>query len=262
MEILSARRAQYVTLLHEIANKKGLKGDGITVLENIMHVESHFNLIAKNGRSSAKGLFQVINGTWDDYVKLHPNELKSDGRDDPTQQIIFAIYYTQDNIAAMNKAFPSRQLSKGDIYLAHFLGPGGKNGGRGAIDVIREAENHPNTPIKEFLPQKVLDSNSEVFFKMDGNRGLEFKEFTVGDLANWANAKMGEKPKYATNSEPHYRRNKIGIPEVLGDMTMVAIGAVVFVAGYLISEVVGMFSDDDAKSPPPTPRRPPSRSRA
>ncbi|MEQ1706193.1 MAG: hypothetical protein ABL867_09520, partial [Rickettsiales bacterium] len=65
-----------------------------------------------------------------------------------------------------------------------------------------------------------------------------------------------------TNSEPHYKRNKLGIPEVLGDMTMVAIGAVVFVAGYLISEVVGMFLDDDAKSPPPTPRRPPSRSRA
>ena len=262
METLSARRAQYVTLLHEIANKKGLKGDGITVLENIMHVESHFKLFAKNGNSSAKGLFQVINGTWDDYVKLHPNELKSDGRNDPTQQIIFAIYYTQDNVAAMNKAFPNRQLSKGDIYLAHFLGPGGKNGGRGAIDVIREAEVRPNTPIKEFLPDKVITSNSDVWFNMNGNKGLAFEEFTVGDLANWTNAKMGEKPKYITNSEPHYKRNKIGIPEVLGDMTMVAIGAVVFVAGYLISEVIGMFSDDDVKSPLQTPRRTPPRSRA
>ncbi|MEQ1705624.1 MAG: lytic transglycosylase domain-containing protein, partial [Rickettsiales bacterium] len=197
MQTLSIEKLKqhYVAILKDIAKQKGLDSSGVAVLEKIMHVESDFDLSAKNGKSSARGLFQVINGTWDDYVKKHKNELMADGRYDPIQQIKFAIYYTQDNIAAMHKAFPDRKLSEGDIYLAHFLGPGGKNGEKGAIDVIREAENHPNTPIKGFLPQKVLDSNSDVFFKINGNKGLAFEEFTVGDLANWTNAKMGEKPK-------------------------------------------------------------------
>lgn len=257
MQTLSVDKLKqhYAAILREVAKEKGLNGDGVNVLEKIMHVESGGNMFSRNGKSTAAGLFQPIDDTWNRYVRKYPNEIKPDGRYDPIQQVKFAVYFTLDNQKSLKKSL-NRDATGGELYLAHFLGD------NGAISIIKESNNRPNTPLKGFLPQSVIDSNSEVFFKMDGNRGLEFKEFTVGDLANWANAKMGEKPKYATNSEPHYRRNKLGIPEVLGNMTMVAIGAVFLGAAYLISEVIGLFSDDESKSPPPTPRRTTPRSRA
>lgn len=250
----------YVALLHEIAEKKGLKGDGVAVLEKIMHVESRFRVFSWNENSTAKGLFQCIDDTWDVYVKKHPKEITKEGRYDPIQQIKFAVYFTIDNERDLT-SFLHRKPTHGEIYLAHFLGA------NGAISVLREAKERPNTPIKGFLPQKVLDSNSKVFFEMDGNKGLDFKEFTVGDLANWAAAKMGQKSNYyITNSEPHYKR-KFGVPEPVGNMVMVAaimaaVAAVAYIAKGAYNMVFG--DDEEAKTPPPPPprRHQPTRGRA
>lgn len=255
-----ALKAHYVGILKQVAAEKGLDSDGVAVLTKIMHVESGGDLYAMNEKSSARGLYQCINDTWEDYVKKHPRELTMDGRHDAMQQTIFAVYFTQDNQKALAKAFDNKKPTHGEIYLAHFLGA------QGAILVLNEAKRNPDRPIKGFLPQLVLDSNSKVFFKMDGLKGLDFKEFSVGDLANWAGAKMGETPKYQTNSVPHYKKNKLGIPEPVGNLTMVAaLMAVAYLFIKGITNVVGsIFGSDDAeaKTPPPPPRRNPSRGRA
>jgi hypothetical protein len=259
---IGSTRLNHIGLLKQTAKTKGLSDEAVAVLERIMHVESSDNIFAANKRSSAKGLFQVIDETWNKYVAKHPDELSLEGRSDSKQQMIFATYFIKDNEKALKEAgIPATTTN---LYLTHFLGAGGGNGTKGAIDVIKEAEKSPNTPIKGFLPDKVINANSEVWMTMDGRKGLAFEEFAVGDLANWANGKMKETDQskyYKTASEPHYKKDKFGVPESMGSLVMVAIAAAVVLAVALVDEISGMFSggDDGVRPPPNTPRRPSPR---
>ncbi len=250
-------RADNIKLLEELAHEKGLRAEGVAVLKRIMNNESSGETNPKsNGRSSAKGLFQFIDGTWAGLVNKHPDELKKDGRDDPRQQIIAAIYFTKSNELAFKRRF-DRTPDDGERYLMHFAGEDT------ALRVIRLAEIDPNTPIQNVMSQKAIEDNG---YKSEANKGvrINFKDggflpiesFKVGDFVNWANGKMGlPDNKYKTDSSPQYKRDKRGVPDSQGNWIMVAIAAVAAVVA-----AVAMFSDDEPDDgnlkSPSTPRRP------
>lgn len=91
------------------------------VLSVIVDLESSWDPNAKNSRSSAGGLFQVIDGTAADYGL--------ENRFDIDQSADTGARITRDNISRVSVAL-GRDLSVGEIYLAH------QQGGQGAINLL------------------------------------------------------------------------------------------------------------------------------
>ncbi len=246
-------RHDNIKLLEEICHEKGVSEDRIAYLKKIMNAESSDGVDKKNPNSSATGLFQFIDGTWDKLVKNH-KDLDINGRGDPRQQILAAIYFTKDNEIIFKRRL-ERAPDHGELYLMHFAEKSG-------LRAIELAKIDPNTPIQNVMDKEAINANS---YKSEKNQGvsINFKDggflpienFKVGDLVNWASGKMGlPDNKYKTNSSPQYKRDKRGVPDSQGNWVMVAIAAVAAV----VVAAVAMFSDDDdgnLKSPS-TPRRP------
>ena len=247
-----------VIALRKTGLEKGLSDERINFLERIMGSESSGDNAAKNPNSTAVGLFQFIEETWNRLVSKHPDELTKDGRKDPKQQRIAAIYFTQDNEEILTKAL-GRKPDDGELYLAHFLGTGGKNGEKGAIDIIREAEKNSSKPIKGFLPDIVLDKNKDVYLPLENGKKLFIKDFSVADLHNWSAGKMGIPAKYETGI--NVRKDKNGIFDSQGNLVMVAIAVAVAVVAFVASGIGDIFSGDDPK-PGSIPSKPRGHSRA
>ena len=127
--------------------------------------ESSFNPSAKpidkkTGKplSSAKGLYQFLNSTWDDmtskYSKNFPELLK--GPLDPLASAIAGALYIKENGRYLaSKNIPVTGTS---IYAAHFLGPGGASN-------LFSAD--PSADASKVLP-KAAASNKHIFYNKDG----------------------------------------------------------------------------------------------
>lgn len=122
--------------------------------------ESSGNDQADNPRSTAYGRYQFTDGTWTDLGF----DLSKKG--DPALQEQAMDKLTGQNFGALQKA--GFKTTDGNLYLAHFLGA------QGAIDALA----NPNAPVDA----KVQAANPHT------------KGWTNGELAAWANRKMGGKP--------------------------------------------------------------------
>lgn len=132
--------------------------------------ESGGNPNAKNPLSSATGLFQVTDGTWQQYMRQYPElGLTPDGRTDPEQQKRFELQFRADNQEQLRSA--GIPPSDGNTYAAHFLGAGG------AIQVLSRPD---GMRLSDILAPGVLQANNFL------------KGMTVGDFKRWTAAKYGE----------------------------------------------------------------------
>lgn len=135
-------------------------------LERLAQIESGNNPNAKNPNSSARGIYQATDGTWNDYAPRLG--LSPDGRGDPAQEGKFIQAFTADNAAALSKnGIP---LSNEALYAAHFLGRGGGPKALAAPD---------NAPLVDIVGQQVIAANN---FPQD---------MTVGQFKQWLGQKMG-----------------------------------------------------------------------
>lgn len=137
-------------------------------------VESGGNDTAKNPRSSAEGRYQFTDGT---FVSVYRQEFGNTG--ESNAQILAKKFdtgvqerlmdrLTRDNAASLERA--GLPVTEGNLYLAHFAGQyGAKN--------ILQAD--PNAPIESVLGNAAVRANPFL-------RGK-----TAGDVARWANDKMG-----------------------------------------------------------------------
>ena len=147
-----------------------------TVVDRIIGIESGGNPNAKNPRSSATGLGQFISSTWMDMVKRHrPDLLEGRSRQDvlalrkdPTISREMTRLYTEENAAKLRAA--GIDATAGNIYLAHFLGPGGA---RKALSASDEAT------VAVVMGADVINANPFL------------KGWTIGRLKSWAAKKMG-----------------------------------------------------------------------
>lgn len=144
--------------------------------------ESGFELRAKNGSSSAAGLGQFIDGTWKEMLPIlvkkygvNPNTSQYD----PRASLLATAEYMKKNAAIIGDI--GRPLTTTDIYMAHFLGPGG------ARKVLKVPSNTPIATAMGDQYASAAKANKEIF---NGVR-------TTGDLV----ASLG---RYLSNNGGRY----------------------------------------------------------
>lgn len=145
--------------------------------------ESSFEVEAGSRASSAAGLFQFTRNTWLHLVKTHGAEHGMadladqiqktpkgdyvvhdatarqqilDLRRDPQVSALMAGEYAKDNKSLLEKKL-GRTVDSTDLYMAHFLGPGG------AVKVLKAKDQDPSQAAAELLPQAAR-KNPTVFY--------------------------------------------------------------------------------------------------
>lgn len=144
-------------------------------LDCIIHIESRGNVNAKAPTSSATGLFQFLNATWQAVVRKHrPDVYQSTAmpvllamRRDPKFCIEIGARFTEDNLRTIGM-----NATGGDLYLAHFLGVG---------DARDFFISDPNTPVANLVKPEVIKANESIM-----------RNKTVGQVRAWAAKKMFE----------------------------------------------------------------------
>ncbi len=148
--------------------------------------ESSFEAGAGSHTSSAAGLFQFTKGTWLQLVKVHgaahglgdladhihrtakgdyavdDAKLRTkilDLRRDPQTASLMAGEYAKENKAWLERTL-GRPVNSTDLYMAHFLGPGG------AAKVLKAQAQDPAQPAADLLPQ-AAHLNPTVFYEAD-----------------------------------------------------------------------------------------------
>ncbi len=149
--------------------------------------ESAFEAEAGSHVSSAAGLFQFTKNTWLHLIKAHgadhgladlAEQIQRSGkgdyvvhdgkarqqildlRRDPQVSAMMAGEYAKDNKSWLEKRL-GRSVDSTDLYMAHFLGPGG------AAKVLKAKDQDPTQAAAELLPQ-AAHKNPSVFY--DTNR--------------------------------------------------------------------------------------------
>jgi hypothetical protein len=157
--------------------------------------ESGFRADAKSSSSSASGLFQFVDSTWLDMVhrfgdKYGVGDLAQqisqtgsgkltvadptlrkkilDLRQDPTLSAELAGEYAKQNKNEIEQAI-GRPLSRGDVYMAHFLGAGG------ATSFLKALDTKGNTVAAKLLPDAAA-ANPSIFYDASG------RAKTVGEI--------------------------------------------------------------------------------
>lgn len=142
----------------------------VDYLVQMARIESGNNPNARNPDSSAGGLFQQIDRNWNAYGR-------GGNRFNPQHSTDAALRFALDNRNVI-KNITGREPTEGEYYLAHFAGPAG---------VSRVLRADPDTPLSSIKGgQSIINSNPRI--QVNGKRAAQF---TVGDLREWADEKMG-----------------------------------------------------------------------
>lgn len=162
----------------KLSNPKGTSGydamkDLITDAANVVGVdpklmltiaaiESGFNPSAKAPTSSAKGLYQFIDGTWKMMLKKYGSAYGL-GMDasalDPKANALMGAAFLKENVDGLKK-FLQRPVTPTDVYISHFLG------GDGAKTILTA---DPSKAAADVLP-KAAGPNKSLFFAKDGSK--------------------------------------------------------------------------------------------
>lgn len=161
--------------------------------------ESGLKASAKSSTSSASGLFQFVDQTWLGLVKQYGAKYGlssyaaairqgSDGHyhtDNPAdRQAILALRNDPQTAALMEGEYASqtkstleanlgRGVCNGELYAAHFLGPGA------ACKLIRMSDSNPSANAAAAFPE-AAQANRSVFYNRDGSAK------TVREVHDWA----------------------------------------------------------------------------
>ena len=162
-------------------------GASFEFLVNTAFRESRFDPTAQAQTSSATGLFQFVESTWLEALKLDGARFgyhdvardieQSDSggytvrdskrraeilalRNDPMAATAMASAYAERNAHYLEKRL-GRSVSDGELYVAHFLGP---NGGARLIEL---AANKPNASAAKVFPRPAA-ANKSIFYEKSG----------------------------------------------------------------------------------------------
>ena len=181
-----------MSIANAIKKASRATGADFSYLMNTAARESSFDKSAKAKTSSAAGLFQFIEGTWLQMVKevgdkfgldkytphifttrsgkhYVPNE-KLRGeilklRHNPEISAMMAGEFTKQNSEFMTSKL-GRQPTKGELYIAHFLGA------KGAAEMISLAEKSPDARADRHFP-KAARANKPIFYSRGRPRTVE-----------------------------------------------------------------------------------------
>lgn len=153
-----------------------LTGVSESILLAMAKQESSFNPNAKASTSSAKGLFQFLDSTWNDMVKKYGKDYPQllNGPFDPLASAIAGALYIKENQKILEKS--GIPVTGSNIYATHFLGP------YGAVKLLSA---NPSSSAADILPQ-AASANRSVFFNADGTPK------TVGQVEEFLYGKVGQ----------------------------------------------------------------------
>lgn len=145
-------------LLQQVAQMVGVDP---RLLATMCGVESDFKISAKAGTSSAGGLFQFINSTWQYMLERYGSKYgiaPNTPKNDPRANSLLGAEYIRENYEYLAKSI-GRKPNANDLYMAHFLGPGG------ARQVLTGAPDD----VAARLNPKAAAANKSVFYHNKGN---------------------------------------------------------------------------------------------
>ncbi len=116
-----------------ITNAATKTGTNETTLAQMAAIESGFGRNTTNPTSTARGTFQIVQGTWNQVVNtgqvpgVPPGTSFSEANDPEKNALVAATLMKQNQRAIAKTAGVSdpTKVSAGDTYMAHFLGVGG-----------------------------------------------------------------------------------------------------------------------------------------
>jgi hypothetical protein len=129
-------------------------------------IESGGNANAKAGTSSAGGLYQFLDSTWEETVKAMGKHYTLQDKYDPAKAIEVMTYFTNQQKSQLEKSTGTAATST-DLYMAHFLGAGG------AGQFINAMRSNPNASAAAIFP-KPAAANHAIFY--DGQRERSLTE--------------------------------------------------------------------------------------
>ena len=131
--------------------------------------ESSFNPAAAAPTSSAKGLYQFVKGTWQYMLNKYPDQINDDILN-PIDAAMAGALYSKENQEHLVNVL-GRDISDGELYLGHFLGPGT------AGKLLKGSDDDDTTDLVGEAP---INANKWVFMNKDGSLK------TVSEVKAWA----------------------------------------------------------------------------
>lgn len=152
----------YSDLITSISQQHGLDPE---MMLRIGQLESGLRSNAQNPNSSAGGLFQFIDSTWNQYA---PGQNRMDARANTEA----AARFTNDNVNILHNAL-GRDPEPWEVYLAH------QQGADGAVRLL----SNPNAPASDIVGRDAVRLN------IPANSGVDPNSATAQDFASFWQAR-------------------------------------------------------------------------
>jgi hypothetical protein len=144
------------------------------------YLESSLDPKAKARGTSAEGLFQFTNSTWNDmvsrYGKKHGIDKETADKFDPFHSSAMGAEYIKFNSERL-KAH-GNDINDTNLYLYHFMGP---SGGR---KFLKGYKANPESPVSSVVSKSAIDRNKDIFKNKDGSIR------SVGEVYDYINQKV------------------------------------------------------------------------
>lgn len=179
---------------------------------NVAAVESKFKPRAGAGTSSAKGLYQFVNGTWGDMLRKYGKKYgiaSNTHQFDPRANALMGMEYLKENYAYL-KEKAKVPVTDTALYAAHFLGA---YGARKFLTAPGSANS------QDIVGAAAVRANASVFREPTGRKGVYGRVRTVAEALAEIDKRMqeargqhdlkpGQQPIVAEGSENQAAENR------------------------------------------------------
>lgn len=164
------------------------------VMMTMAMIESSLNPNATARDSSAKGLYQFLDGTWKEMMGKYANKHgipEGTTQFDPVANSLLGAEFLKEN-AKVSEGVMNRPASAVDYYIPHFFGAGG------ARTFYRNLQKNPNVAAADVLTAQAK-ANKPIFYKNGKARSFAevYQYFTSKMSSNESHAR-----KYVATSGP------------------------------------------------------------
>lgn len=172
-----------------ISNAASAYGVDAGAMTAIAGVESNFNPNAKAPTSTATGLFQITNGTWNALTSRYGQQhgiTRNTSRYNANANAMMAAALTAENANALSRAGITPNAA--NLYGAHFMG---------APIAVKALSAPPNTPVSRVLTAEQIDANRSI---LSGKTIGQVQSYFANRLGSFQNAALKANPNYSVNA--------------------------------------------------------------
>jgi hypothetical protein len=124
-------------------------------------LESSMGKFTRAPTSSAEGVFQFIDSTWESMIEKHGSKygitMENADKFDPEQNAYMGAEFLKENAASLERK--GHEATPENLYLAHFLGAGGAN------RFLKGLKEKPNAPVSKSVRKSQIEANKSLFIK-------------------------------------------------------------------------------------------------